>query len=557
MNRRLQDTSFIELLPDSIASDPTVGAVGSAIDASLRSVTLGVPAMLLWARLDPAPGRLSPVMQRLTDAAGGLKPLSEAELELLAWQLHVDFRDTAKTREQLAEMVRQSIPWHRIKGTPASIRAALALYGFTSVSIEEGGTGMHWATYQIGLPEIADEATVRLVARVAQEMSPARCKLFRIFNGAYDMRPCVWGKGQYGQAWYGMYSGVSVPDIPGTTDDFIVSFGRRTAMSVPALSPRYAMGKQTRSGHLIPYIDKPTWGRSVYGERALRNFGFQLGKIHSLFWGDLIVGERAWTGGWDDRPWYNVAGIGRQLPAWGIVPMSIAKAQAVYGETETPYGGLNSRYGRTYISLVDEPSRYGGTKYGQSQGERRIQILEFVENVTRAVLSGRVSPGIPVSASCRSLSFLIPRQDRPVYGLAAYGGRFIQNRRFCTKRRHALYFGERVPSGRMWEGAWDESLWLTYASIGREAPGGHVHVTTIPKTRGVYGVLNYGSPCAVYGRANAKVVDAPAVYGKAAYGTAQGERTFELSERLSHVSAFIIETGARGVPLLKLTTRSD
>ena len=114
MSRRIQDTPFLALLPDSIAADPTVSAASSSIDAQLRSVTLGIPNLLLWARLDPAPGRLSPVMQRLVQAAGGLAPLSEAELELLAWQFHVDFRETAKTTEQLAEMVRH-VGW-RIKG---------------------------------------------------------------------------------------------------------------------------------------------------------------------------------------------------------------------------------------------------------------------------------------------------------------------------------------------------------------------------------------------------------------------------------------------------------
>ena len=177
MSKRIHDTPFRELVPDSIRDDATVRGAADAFDEILGTIVRDIPNLLIFSRIDPTPDMLSAPLQRLADAAGGLKPLNIQELELLAWQFHVDFREVASTREQLAELVRDAIPWHRIKGTPASIRAALALFGFSDVTIEEGGVGMHWATYQIGLPEVADVGTVKLVSRVAAEMAPVRCRL--------------------------------------------------------------------------------------------------------------------------------------------------------------------------------------------------------------------------------------------------------------------------------------------------------------------------------------------------------------------------------------------
>ena len=126
MNRRLGDISFLSLLPDSLREDSQIRAAARSLDDLLRKTAMAVPNLLLFARLDPASAGMLPPMARLTEAAGGLKPLGAELLERLAWQFHVDFREVARTDEQLAAMVLSSIPWHRIKGTPASIRAALA-----------------------------------------------------------------------------------------------------------------------------------------------------------------------------------------------------------------------------------------------------------------------------------------------------------------------------------------------------------------------------------------------------------------------------------------------
>lgn len=147
MSSRIWESgAFAELLPSSIAEDTTIASAARALDGVLLRTTLAVPNLLLYARLNRSDTTgMLPALARLTVAGGGLKELGLPELEQLAWQFHVDFRDAATTTEQLTAAIRNSIPWHSIKGTPASLHAALRLFGYAA-AIEEDGTGDYWAT---------------------------------------------------------------------------------------------------------------------------------------------------------------------------------------------------------------------------------------------------------------------------------------------------------------------------------------------------------------------------------------------------------------------------
>jgi len=145
MSCHLHDLVFRQLVPESIHSDSQIAAAADAISPFLQTIVRAVPNLLIYGRLEEqdSAGMLAP-LRRLTEARGGLKNLSTEELEQLAWQWHVDFRDAAKTNEKLRAFVLNSVPWHRIKGTPAAMRRALALYGYTA-EIEEDGEGENWA----------------------------------------------------------------------------------------------------------------------------------------------------------------------------------------------------------------------------------------------------------------------------------------------------------------------------------------------------------------------------------------------------------------------------
>lgn len=403
--------NFLDILPGSISTDPTLQAAAGALNGVLRSTSLSIPNLLLQARLwqQPASSMLPPLgnlassvvtqeatledsmcndtacsMESLspsvspsgngcrTEARGGLKDLSLAELELLAWQMHVDFRDVATTREQLAEMVRQSIPWHRIKGTPASVRKALALFGY-SATIEPNGPGRWWATYQLGLPDLVSLDDVRRIVSVCKEMAPARSRLWRVYAG-FDRRPIVLTKGPaLSNGWLTYYSGthVSVGD-----DDVMVSFGsRRGLQSEQAYPGDQAASMQTslHFGSLCPYVDRFILGRSrLTSDHYPRNHSFVVGQLVSLMWASPQTTSNAWGGPWTSQPWQTAFGWDRPLPTWRIDRLRrVARSQIVPSNpvdnsgTGT-LGDSNARLGRTFATTFDGWGRLSSLRLSQS-----------------------------------------------------------------------------------------------------------------------------------------------------------------------------------------------
>ena len=392
---RIGKTPFLTIVPASIADDEGIRHIAGVLDAPLSGVVRSVPRLLLWARLNPDPALLSALMQRLAEAAGGLAPFSEAELELLAWQFHVDFRETAKTPEQLAEMVGRSIPWHRIKGTPASIRAALALYGIDA-GIEEGGR--HWAEYQLGLRGVADLDAVRTAVRVAREMAPVRCRLFRVYNAEFDMRPIVLSEGPaLGDGFLSHYSGVGVDD--GAGGDVQVSFGtvkRMRAEAYLASDMSASFGVENRMVTLAPYLDRFVLGRSRLSDRLPRNNPFVVGALVNFLWADRQTVARAWNGAWDDRRWSDVTGFDRRLARWRMAHRALSRSQLA--PADSALADTNSRLGATFAVVIDSPPRLGSFALSGHDCKRQERRLHEMAIVTQGTETPRLDPPAPQAA---------------------------------------------------------------------------------------------------------------------------------------------------------------
>ena len=92
---------LIDLVPPSIRDDQKVQAAAAAIDKELQAVTANISQTILIARIDE---------------------LSEPVLDLLAWQFHVDFYEPIGfSIDKKRAMIKQSIAWHRHKGTPWAV----------------------------------------------------------------------------------------------------------------------------------------------------------------------------------------------------------------------------------------------------------------------------------------------------------------------------------------------------------------------------------------------------------------------------------------------------
>ena len=123
-------------------------------------------------------------------------------LPWLAWALHVDGWSSAATEADKRRMVRESILLHRKKGTPWSIKRALAASGFGANSrLIEGRTmrrydgtlyadgsdiygGHRWAEYQLevdlGETSGLDAGIAARIADLAREWAPASRHLTRL-----------------------------------------------------------------------------------------------------------------------------------------------------------------------------------------------------------------------------------------------------------------------------------------------------------------------------------------------------------------------------------------
>lgn len=119
MSKELRHTSFAEILPSSIASDSTMRAAASVLDAEFAGLDAAVDQLTFYTRIDS---------------------LEEPLLSHLAWQWHVDFWDADLSLNEKRALLKMAYSWHEKKGTPAAIEMVLA-------DVLGGGRVEEWQDY--------------------------------------------------------------------------------------------------------------------------------------------------------------------------------------------------------------------------------------------------------------------------------------------------------------------------------------------------------------------------------------------------------------------------
>ena len=145
MSKELQHTSLFDILPQNLLRDEQIKAAAQALDAELQKITAATKEALLLPRLDE---------------------LSEAVIDLLAWQWHVDFYEPNMSLETKRQLVRESIAWHRLKGTKAAVEKmvqAVFRGGVVTEWFEYGGEPYHFRVDILSAPQITAENTARLL----------------------------------------------------------------------------------------------------------------------------------------------------------------------------------------------------------------------------------------------------------------------------------------------------------------------------------------------------------------------------------------------------------
>ena len=137
--KKIYAASLLDLLPESILLDPKLRASAEALDAQLKSVTAATREVLHLPRLDELSGKI---------------------IDFLAEQFHIDFFEPLYLNEtEKKNLIRSSIAWHRIKGTPAAVEQ-IAHDAFADSEIlewfEYGGEPYHFKIRSHGFKQTPD-----------------------------------------------------------------------------------------------------------------------------------------------------------------------------------------------------------------------------------------------------------------------------------------------------------------------------------------------------------------------------------------------------------------
>ena len=148
MSKDLQSASLLDILPPNLLADKKINAAARALDDELQKITAATRNVLLLPRLDE---------------------LSEEVIDLLAWQWHVDFYEPSMSIETKRQLVRESIAWHRIKGTKAAVEKMTQTVfkgGVVTEWFEYGGEPYHFRIDVLNAPNMTEENRGRLLAVV-------------------------------------------------------------------------------------------------------------------------------------------------------------------------------------------------------------------------------------------------------------------------------------------------------------------------------------------------------------------------------------------------------
>ena len=137
--KKIYTASLLELLPESVLLDPKLRASAEALDAQFQAVTAATREVLHLPRLDELSGNI---------------------IDYLAEQFHIDFYEPLYlTEAEKKNLIRESIAWHRIKGTPAAVEQ-IAHAAFRDAEIlewfEYGGEPYHFKIKSHGYKETPD-----------------------------------------------------------------------------------------------------------------------------------------------------------------------------------------------------------------------------------------------------------------------------------------------------------------------------------------------------------------------------------------------------------------
>ena len=115
----IYEASVLDLLPPNLKQDPDMIAAAKSLDADFLMVVNEAKQCILLPRIDS---------------------LSEDILDMLAWQMHVDFYDATLNTEVKRSLIKNAYRIHKFKGTPAAVEELIS-------TVFDSGEVVEWFDY--------------------------------------------------------------------------------------------------------------------------------------------------------------------------------------------------------------------------------------------------------------------------------------------------------------------------------------------------------------------------------------------------------------------------
>ena len=159
---KLDELSMLDILPSSLKDDQDIQALSNAMDRQMQEITKEISSVILLPRIDELP---------------------EEIVDFLAWQFHVDFYEPlGLDAEKKRSLVKNSISWHRRKGTKSVLEEMLRILFLENFKLEEwfeyGGEPYFFRL--IIQDSLESEQTYNEMIRAIHELKNVRSRLEKI-----------------------------------------------------------------------------------------------------------------------------------------------------------------------------------------------------------------------------------------------------------------------------------------------------------------------------------------------------------------------------------------
>jgi hypothetical protein len=254
--------------------------------------------------------------------------------------------------DDFAERVLKGLEFHRLRGTPISLRNALSWYGFDDIIIEEEIPGEHFSEFQIGLDEIPNNLAIDKLIEVAKFAAPLRSRLSRMYNKLYDERCFVLDDSLLDESLLSDDSGTRL-----TENGPKLSFGRINTRSIEMPTP--IVSAAASRSHFIFAKNIDSW------------------RLDFATFDDLpsdAINRRSTAE--RERTVFNVDPVG-EIPENLFEPQNFSKASIILSE-DAKFDDVNTTFGGGYDDVEAEPFILSFTPLSSGKRTvRRIFIDEY------------------------------------------------------------------------------------------------------------------------------------------------------------------------------------